>query len=289
MRSVRQIFSIVISSLYNLVFSKKFVIFLAIVFVFCSYTFAGLNDIASFYEMKVSAYVFPFYLSNPSMMLIFGALVIYIFSDVPFTEQNTYFMLARTNRKIYYIAKILYIFITAVIVTATFVLFSIILIFPNADFTNQWGKIIYTLISNPQTILEQTNATIGFGINSLVVNEFMPLTAMAYSITLMVMVVFFMGIIIMFVSLMVSRSASFVVSGFFVSLSYFAVFLGAFTFQGFLYFVSPFSWCSLNWLDIYDSGLAPSPPGAMLAILCITAVLGIIAFFKFNYSDLKIQ
>lgn len=289
MHSARQIFSIITSSLYNLVFSKKFVIFLGVAFIFCFYTFEGLNDIAVFYDVKVSAYVFPFYFSNPAMMLIFGALIIYLFSDVPFTEQNTYFILARANRKIYYIAKIAYIFIASAGVTVTFVLLSILVIIPNADFTNQWGKIIYTLISDSQTIREQTQASLGFGVNGLVVNEFAPLTAMGYSILLMVLAVFFMGIVIMFVSVMISRSASFVVGGFFVFLSAFASALGYITFQGFLYFVSPFSWCSLNWLDIYDSGLAPSPPHAMLAILCITAVLEIIAFFKFNYSDLKIQ
>ena len=289
MHSVKKVFRLVASSLYTLLLSKKFLIFLAIVIIFSTYTFRGLNDIAAFYGMRVSAYVFPFFVSNPSMLLIFGALVIYIFSDVPFTEQNTYFILSRTNRGIYYIAKILYIFAVSVVITAAFVLLSILSIISKADFTNQWGKIIYTLASDPTTVLEHANAKIGFGVNGIVVNEFTPLTAMLYSVVLMVLVVFFTGIVIMFVSIMLSKNASYIVSGFFVSLSYFSVFLGYITFGGFLYFVSPFSWCSLNWLDIYHSGLAPSPLYAVLVIVCTTVLMEIIAFFKFRSCDLKIQ
>lgn len=289
MRNIKQIIGIVMYSLYNLIFSKKFAIFLAVVVIFCSYTFGGLNDIAEFYGVKTSAYVFPFYLSNPSMMLIFGALNIYLFSDVPFTEPDTYFVLSRTNRKNYYIGKVIYIFIASAMVTAIFALLPMLLIFPNADFSNEWGKIIYTLIANSQMVREQADASLGFAVNSLVVEKFTPLAAMAYAMILMTSVVFFMGTLILFVGIMVSRSASFVVSGFFVSLSYFAVFLGYISFGGVLYFISPFSWCSLNWLDLYGSGLAPSPLQAMAELIGLSAVLGLIAFFKFNYSDLKIQ
>lgn len=289
MHSVKQVFSLLTSSLYTLLVSKKFVIFIAVAFIFSAYTFGGLNDIAVFYGTKVSAYSFPFFLSNPSMLLLFGVLVTYIFSDVPFTEQNTYFVMIRTNRNIYYAAKILYIFAASVVIAATFVLFSIISVIPNADFTNQWGKIIYTLSSSPQTILEHSNAKIGFAVNDIVVNEFTPLTAMVYSFVLMVLVVFFIGIVIMFVSIMISKNASYIVSGFFVSLSYFSVFLGNITFHGFLYFISPFSWISLNWLDIYNSGLAPSPLYAVLVIVCSTALMEIIAFLKFYHRDLKLQ
>lgn len=288
MYSLKQVLNLVKSSLYTLVFSKKFVIFIAVAFIFSVYTFGGLNDIAVFYNTKVSAYVFPFFLSNPSLLLIFGALVIYIFSDLPFTEQNAYFVLIRTNRKIYYAAKILYIFFTSIIVTAVFALFSIILIIPNADFNNQWGKVINTLLENPQTILEHTQAQIGFAVNGSIVYELTPLTAMAYSVVLMVLVVFFIGVVMMSVSVLVSQNAGYVVSGFFVCLSYFSVFLGYITFGGFLYFISPFSWCSLNWLDIYNSGLAPSPLYAILVIVCVTAVLEIVSFLKFNNTDLKL-
>lgn len=288
MYSLKQIFSLVTNSLYTLLFSKKFVVFIAVAFLFSFYTFGGLNDIAVFYDMKVSAYVFPFLLSNPSVMLIFGALVIYLFADLPFTEQNAYFVLARTNRTIYYAAKVLYTFFSSIIVAVTFILFSIIPIIKNVDFSNQWGKVINTLSSSPQTILESTQAKIGFSANGIIVNELTPLTAMAYSIVLMVLVVFFIGIVIMSVSVLVSKNASYIVSGFFVSLSYFSVFLGYFTFGGFLYFISPFSWCSLNWLDIYNSGLAPSPLYAVLVIVCVTAVLEIVSFLKFNNTDLKL-
>lgn len=195
----------------------------------------------------------------------------------------------RTNRNIYYVAKVLYIFVASIMITATFVLFSILSIIPNADFSNQWGKILYTLSSSPQTIFEHTNAEIGFAVNDMIVNEFTPFTAMVYSFVLMVLVVFFIGIVIMFVSIMVSKNASYIVSGFFVSLSYFSVFLGKISFQGFLYFISPFSWSSLNWLDIYYSGLAPSPLYAVLVIVGSTTIMEIIAFFIFYNRDLKLQ
>lgn len=288
MYSLKQVFGLVTSSLYTLLFSKKFVIFIAVAFIFSFYTFGGLNDIAVFYNTKVSAYVFPFFLSNPSVLLIFGALVIYIFSDLPFTEQNAYFVIIRTNRIIYYLAKILYTFFSSIVVVATFVLFSIISIIPNADFSNQWGKVINTLSSNPQTILEHTQAKIGFAVHDAVVYELTPFTAMAYSIVLMVLVVFFVGIVIMFGSVVVSPNAGYIVSGFFVCLSYFSAFLGYITFGGFLYFISPFSWCSLNWLDIHNSGLTPSPLYAVIVIICVTAILEILSFLKFNNTDLKL-
>lgn len=79
MHSVKQVFSLLSSSLYTLLVSKKFVVFLAVAFIFSAYTYGGLNDIAVFYGTKVSAYSFPFFLSNPSMLLLFGVLVIYFF------------------------------------------------------------------------------------------------------------------------------------------------------------------------------------------------------------------
>lgn len=287
MRSVKQVFRLLSVSLYGFFHSKKFVIFLLVAFLFSAYTFWGLNDIAAFYHMNVSVCVFPFLVSNPSMLLIFGALVIYLFSDLPFTEENTCFVLIRTNRSRYYLAKIFYIFVVSAVIAATFVLFSILCVLPHGDFSDQWGKILYTLSADTMSLLEQVHTQIGFGVNEFILNHFTPWTAMAYSFVLMTLAVFFMGVVILFASVMVSKKAGCIAGGFFVSLSYFSMFLGYITFHGILYYISPFSWCSLNFLDISNTGLVPDPTYAVLVIVCFTAVLEIIAFLKFSRRDLK--
>ena len=289
MHSIKQIWGLLSYSLHTLFFSKKFAVFLLVAFLFSVCTFGGLNDISRFYGVKTSAYVFPFFISNPSMLLILGALVIYLFFDVPFTERDIFSVMIRVNRCIYYIAKIMYIFVVSVVTAAFFILASVLSVLPNADFSNQWGKIINTLASSPQTIFAHVNANIGFGVNNMIVQHYTPLAATALSFLLMVLVLFFIGIVIMFCRIMVSGNAAYIVSGFFVSLSYFAAFLGNLSFHGILYFISPFSWISLNGLDIYSSGQAPNPIQAIRTLICAAAVLACIAFLKFYKHDLNIE
>ena len=287
MRSVRAMFLCVRISLSKLVTNPKTYVLRAVMLVFHYYSYAHLASIARHYGVSVTPWVFPFYMSNPQMLVIYGGLCILLFCDAPFLDAYSQFVIARTGRRTFIAGQMLYIVVAAFLFTVSMLLMSLLYILPVMEWSLDWGTLLNTLAQGEVNVREQVGVSLSIGVSEELVTLVTPVRATATAFVCMWLVTAFLGMVMSFFNVVVKKMSGIAVVGVLEVLSYFSVYWGAMTIGTWLVFISPVSWTQMGVLDWTDSGLWPTPGYAVTVLLVGILVLGAGCIVKFCRRDLK--
>lgn len=267
--------------------SSKTWLAIAVTLVFCFYTFSPVRQIAKFYQMNVTPWLSPFYLSFYLMLLVHGGVSLLIFSDIGECDGYSYLMIARVGRCAYINGQLISIFLVSFLYALLPWLSSLIFIFPYLEWNSDWGTLLYTLAESSDQITQQTGVQLSVVVEGEILRLFPPIVATFLSFLCLWISAAFLGTMLCFCSVVFSKKFGIVAGGFLVCLSLFSRLLGAITIGKWLQFFSPMTWSNFFYLDWFYSGQTPSP---VFALIVWGASILIMSFFtvkKFTAHDIK--
>ena len=255
--------------------------------VFSIWNFSGIYDYARIVGYGVSPWIFPHILTVPVAMPVYGSFAMLLFSNAPFMDRHTPFIMIRTGRNSWVWGQLLYILFTSFLYTIINYVITVLSFLPYIDFTNDWGKVIRTLAMNPTSAYEK-GIQLTVVVNSSIVTSFTAIEATLISLGLFFLVTLFMGTIIFSLNLVVGKMCGTIVAGILVFVSYFSIYVGRLTIGYHVFYFSPLNWSSLQYIDWYHSGESPSFLYAVLFLLVISIILGVISVVSFSRKDINI-
>jgi len=262
----------------------------AVIIVFCFYTFWCLRQYASIVEMPVTPWVFPFFLSFPVMVMVYGCMAALLFCNAPFTDNQMPFLIIRTGRRNFMIGQLFYIVIAAFFFNLLIAIASGLALAPNIVLSSDWGIVLKSFANDPQSALGTSSLVITVAIAPAVLDYFTPVTAMLTAFLLMWLVTIFIGMVILFFNVVVGKLSGLIAIGVLIFFSYFSFYLGNLLFGGITYFFSPLSWCNIYALDFISDGKSiPSPGYAVLVLSTLIIIMGTVSVIAFSKKDMDYQ
>src|SRR5699024_8544904 len=119
---------------------------------------------------------------------------------------------------------------------------------PYIDFTTDWGRVIRTLAVNPSSASNK-GIQVTTPVQNSIVSSFSAIEATLISLVLFFLVTLFIWIVIFSLNLILGKMSGVIVVGVLVFISYFSIFVGQLTVGLKIYYFSPLSWMSLQYID----------------------------------------
>lgn len=178
------------------------------------------------------------------------------------------YVLMRQGRMWWVSAKLLRIWISAVMLVVTTFVLSILPLVPNLEWTFRWGKLYYSLALTDAGTVHHVKLFFSYDL----INENSALATVLILFAIMFIVTGLTGTIMFALSIGVGRTAAVLAGTFLAVLS--VVFANLYMWQEWIGFVSPFSWMDL--LLLHGKVCRPAPS---LIIICAgTAICGIFSY-----------
>lgn len=161
------------------------------------------------YDYPCSPWTLPFFFSSIYVFLICMLEVVYLYSDVPYTQYNKMYIIVRCGRKQWVLANILSIIIQAIGYMIISAFFSMIYFCGHIEYTAEWGKLLHTLAINNN--LESMSIYLDISYESMVIYK--PFQLMLMQMFVGILIISMIGLMMYAVSLWINRTASIIVSG----------------------------------------------------------------------------
>lgn len=256
----------------------------AIIVAFLTYHEYGLSQLAAENGEPLTPWIFS-QLFTPPVMQVFASLTVLLFCDAPFADRHTPFLIIRAGRQNWLIGQLIYIVVASFIYTAFILVVSILALIPNVRFSMDWGIIIKSLAVNPQIAPN----TVTVFMNEEIIKMFTPLEATFISFGLFWLVTVFIGIILFYFNIVIGKMSGLIVTGIFIFISYFVVYLGPITIGEKIYYFSPLNWMSISYINWSDSGSVPSPPYVLLFLFISILIMITGSVVSFLKKDLNLH
>jgi len=153
---------------------------------------------------QVTPWIFPFMISEYHYAFLFLMGIIYYFSDVPFMQHGNMYQVIRMGRKKWVVGQIGVIIMQAFTMIFINIAMSMVLLFPNLEFSTGWGKILYTAsMTNVASQFE-----FFFPISYDTLTHSTPISLMLITVFVGGLVISFIGLLMFAISLLVNRMAA---------------------------------------------------------------------------------
>ena len=256
--------------------------------VFTGWQLHGLTRYAHAAGFAVAPWVFPHILGYPIMILVDCSLIALMFSDAPFLDGHTPFVLIRTGRLHWVLGQLLYIIVAGLLYTLAYYLVTALLLIPNLQLTMDWGKILRTLALDSGSAAKYSISLEVF-IDSNLVSKFSAVEATLLALGLHWLVTVFIGVLIFSLNLITRRSVGLIATGIFIFISYVCAYIGRMTLGMGVYYLSPLTWICASYLNWSYTGDYPSPTNAICALAAAILLLSLISAVSFCRRDISIQ
>lgn len=266
--------------------SPKMWLILVMMVVFSFYNYAPLCALADFYKVPAAPWAYPFFLSFPTMQVVNNGLCLLLFSDIGETDGYAGLMIARGGRRAYMAGQMLCVLTMALLYGLALWALSILFVLPEIGWDMDWGVLLHTLAESSGQVQAQTGVSLSIIVPPEVLAVFTPLEASGLCLLCIWLSAAFMGALICFFRVFVSRQAGIFAAGALVAMALFANSLGMLTLGRWLQFISPLAWVSFLNLDWYYSGLSPSPAYAFAVWAAGIFGMGAAAVWRFGRRDL---
>ncbi len=253
-----------------------------ITLIFCFYIYIPAGQIAGFFGLSVSPWLSPFYMSFYLMLLVHGGVVLLIFSDTGECDGYSNLVIARTGRRAYIEGELISICGVAFLYALIPLISSFIFVLPNLRWDSDWGTLLYTMAESPGEIMERSGISSSLIVEGEVLRLFTPISATLISFLCLWTSAAFLGMLVCFFTVLISKRAGIAAAGFLVCLSLFSRLLGSITVGKWLQYFSPMTWSSFVYIDWFYSGLTPSPIYAFSVWIGAMLIMGYITVKKFT-------
>lgn len=243
-------------------FSRRLLVFCVFQFTILHYYVNSVKQYAIAAGYPAAPWILPFMGQNAYFRFVYGISVVYFYSNVPFMQRYEMYVLMRQGRIQWASAKLLRIWISAIMLAAVTFILSILPLIPHLEWTFQWGKLYHTLALTDAGAMHHVKLFFSYdlisGNNALI--------TVLLSFTVLCIVTGLMGTVLFTLSVCAGRTAAVLSGTFFAVLS--VVFENLYIWQEWIGFISPFSWLDL--LLLYGKLCRPAPS---FAVICIMAVV----------------
>lgn len=257
---------------------------------FFSYlTYSPLNEFVSFVGVKASPWIFSFFASQSTLLLVIAGSTHLIFSDAFLVDAFAQQIMIRSNRRIYIYGQIIFISIAALFVSIIMFLFSILATLFSIAWEPGWGRVIHTIADQPQLIMDRTGLELYFSISSVYINTVPAIPSTLFSLLLMWLYMTFTAAMIGCFRVLTGRMIGLIISGLLTFLSMFAISLGLLSYGNILRFISPLLWCTpinLNWYGV--SGI-PTIGYAVMVYGTSILIMAAVSVVRFQWGDIQEQ
>lgn len=257
--------------------------------IFHYYTFSCGPAVCRYLNMEIAPWVFPFFLGHPSMSLFYGGAAILLYSDAPFADSHTPFLLARAGGRNWILGQLVYLTASSLLYTLFHVAASVAMLIPYVSFSADWGQVLRIMANNEDIFLRAGVTGAGFWPSPELLDAMSPLQAMGWSILLFWLCCLFLGTVVFCFNLCVGGMSGVAAGAFLTVFAYFAIYVGPLSFGNAIRFVSPVYWSCLGHTDWLGTGFAPTPGGAVAAYLAMAALLSLVSVIVFCKRDFTAQ
>lgn len=280
MDKVKIMFSIATHHLRKWFINPRIYLIFTIMILYLYSKISPVNTFCMGNKYKITPYIFSFLMSDPNSVLIIMLGIVLLFCDAPFIEIDQPYMIMRSGRTLWVLGQIAYIVIASIVYFFIVVLFTMLILLPNLEFSIEWGKVIGTFAQTD--VVYQHGITIPFDFS--IYNVYTPLRAMFFSFLNCWLVSVFLGTSMFVLNLNSSRSAGTIGAALLVLWQM----VVTKTWTGFTRF-SPVTWVSLSKIDTNGSTLYPTGEMIYIAILTIIAVLILLSVYSMKKRDINIH
>lgn len=201
MSRIKRDLSILGATFFQRVFISKTVVLIVLLWLITELFLSPIKRMAYGINELISPGVLSYLMSNYTYLLLFMLGVIYFYSDVPFTYRSQLYYIFRQGKRKWMIIQLLYIFLTAPLLMGLSLATVIIQILPVINTSTGWGRVLGTLAL--------TNASKEFGVAVTIDYEMMtrhsPSAAIIYTMGIGTLVIFFIGVLMLLVSVLIDR------------------------------------------------------------------------------------
>lgn len=251
---------------------------------FLMYHLSGFSDFAAYNDLSIHPWIFA-HITTPPVMQIFLCFAFLLFSDAPFVDRHMPFLVIRSGGNNWVIGQLLYIALAAFIFTIFVFLVSLLVLIPNVTLKSGWGVYISSLAAN--SLIAPENVTVFF--NESIISYFTPLNATLISLFLFWIVTLFIGITIFCFNVVIGKFSGIIITGTFIFLSYFVVYLGNLNFGEKVYYFSPLSWISMSYIDWNSNGGFPAFTYVLFSLIVGIIIMSTLTIVIFNKKDIDIS
>ncbi len=237
--------------------------------------------------------IFPFIADSPFFLTIFYFGIIYINSDVPFMQHENMYQVIRLGRRKWAAGQLFGIFLRSlsiVLVTAVIPLASFI---GKIAWTNDWGKVIYTLASYRRSGEFLNDIMIDYRFMYEILGEFTPIRLMGLMVIMSTLICTFLGMLMFLISLYAGKLMAVATAGALSVMIYVVQNVGGSVRRVLAHFV-PTYWAELALLKTKDTGSGyyrlPSVPYMLVFLSVGIAVMSVFIFWRaknmeFNWEN----
>ncbi len=251
------------------------------VLIFGFWSVADISQYAASRGLGVTPWLLSGYYFMPTLLSVYGFLVIMLFSNAPFADSHAPFLVVRTGRLPWILGQILYIFLAAFLLVFLHFCMIILLCLPNVGFSSDWGTIIRSIAIDPSLAGMSTIL-----VNSEMVGAFTGPEATLLTMLLMWLVAVFLGAVVFAFNIISGKNTGIVIAGFFVFISFFSNYMGQLVFGSWLQYIAPVNWCSLYGLSWNGNSTLPGIPYAISVLSIGSIVLFILSGVIYCKKDM---
>lgn len=264
------------------IFNRKNCLLAILLFLLINIFLFPVKKFSIMAKHSASPWILPFLLTDTNFLVLFMAAVIYFFSNVPFMKRWNCYYLLRNGKEKWIKEQIAYIIVSALVLTGASIILTWLALFPNLKMEDEWGSVIYTL--------SQTNANemcdFFWQISAQFISKHTALRAMGLCIIIMTLGITFIGILMFWGSIVLSRIFGVILAISIVVYTHMITALGD-SMQKKLALISPISWMRIADYDVtrYGYKISPSVPYAICAYVVLISVLIYLIWRKLKKMD----
>ena len=262
MHSIRQSWIICRDSLYRTGCNCKLYVALFLMMVLFYQFIAPVREFSETVGIKVNGWLYPFLTMDKFIQVAIIVAIAFVLSDNPFDDGVNEWLILRTGRKNWIVGKISYTFMVSLLMSIICFLMSALMLIPQLQFENKWGKILGTLA--------QTNASAIVGTlqpDYQLQASLNPIVACLYSVLMTFAVMFLTGMLILLFNMMFEKAIGQLI-GF--GIAFLAMFAPNFSNLFAAYYFSPASWLNISFIT--NRELTKYPTASYIAIFLLSAI-----------------
>lgn len=239
----------------------------------------------------ISWCIFPFCMSSYFIVCLYYFGIVYVNSDMPFMQHANMYQVIRCGRKRWVLGQIAGIFVRSFVLTVTSAFIVVLPFIGHLEFTDDWGKVIYTLASTKRMTGFFADNFVEYNFFYDAIKTFTPLELMGITILICTLVFMFLGMAMFMVSLFFGKLWA-VAGGFFLSCLLFVVEnVPEYERLAVAHFV-PLYWVEVALIETPNAGYyrLPSIPYMLTFLVVSIVVMAVLIYWKvkkieFNWEN----
>ena len=230
----------------------------------------------------ISPWIAPHFFSNREYTGLYGFIICYMFSSVPFMGRSELYGVVRKSRYIWITEKLFAVIFEALLITLAGHLFCVLIFVPHVTIEADWGKMIYTIAYSHITA---DYNIVAYCYGNMLMN-YTPIAAMLISIAMTWAVTAFIGLLMFMLSLYLGRMTALIIGVLLSGLN----FLNEITlFVKWLKYITPFNWNALGRYGATIFGPEFYPTFVESSLILFPALIVIIALILFKARHMEFE